>query len=322
VLRWIARAYLIAGAIALVGGVVTGVVLERELWTPELTGTAQGYNDTVVAHGWFGIALFTPAALAGFAYLAVDDVKRPAIGWLGFALWVVAIAIAAWLVASPPEVLMAASDDGRVVAMRYMAGASGLVSAVHVAGGARERPVPFLIVLGLASVLAVVNLASQIPLLFAAVALAITALAAGRGTAVAIYASGALLAALGDGFTTVIVAHSDIYLADTYALVGIQHLLAMTLVLAMLAAVHAWPLVRRTPRGMPATAGALLVTAGSLAMCAAMVYTGMQGMPRRYMAYEPQMALGHRLTAIDAGIAIVGLGVVIFAWVMAPRETA
>jgi hypothetical protein len=86
----LARTYLVASAVAIGVVVITGLVLERELWTPELTGTPEGYNTALIVHGLPALGV---AALAGFGYGVVgSELRMPVAGWLGVVLWLVAIA--------------------------------------------------------------------------------------------------------------------------------------------------------------------------------------------------------------------------------------
>jgi heme/copper-type cytochrome/quinol oxidase subunit 1 len=86
--------------------------------------------------------------------------------------------------------------------------------------------------------------------------------------------------------------------------------------------VHAWaiPLIGRAPRPRLAAVAAAVVVLGAITLTAAMAYTGGHGMPRRYVAYDPQLAIGHRLAAIAGAAFAVGLAGVVVAWLTAPRS--
>ena len=323
--RWIARSYLIAIAASLAVAVVSGLVLERELWTPELTGTMAHYNTALVAHGSIGVRMLAPAALAGaFGYVLVDDARfrRPALGWIGFGLYVVALALAVSAVVVPAGMPMPGETDVRSLVLRLASGGSGIVTAVHVGMALRGRALAtaFVAIVACGCVLTMVGLpALTVAVGAAAVVLALAALLQGGGVAVAIYVSAALIALAGYALagTLLEIASLDIHWHDTYVVVGIDHLYAIAVTLAMLAALHAWaePLVRRVPHPRLATIGAAIVSAAGLGMAVAMMSTGARGMPRRYVAYEPSMTSGHRTIGIAGVLFVVGLAVIAAAWI-------
>lgn len=102
---------------------------------------------------------------------------------------------------------------------------------------------------------------------------------------------------------------SDVYLGDTYFVVGYLHLRAYVVVLALLGGLHHWwwDLTGRRYHETAGRVGAALVAGGMAVHAIAMLVLGHQGMPRRYYSYLAEYTDLHRIATIGAGIIAVGL---------------
>jgi hypothetical protein len=141
--------------------------------------------------------------------------------------------------------------------------------------------------------------------------------------AVAFVIGGAAPALLVHAFTRAILWTGDSYLHDTYVDVGAKHAIAAVIGFAALAGVAAWTfaLLRREPVRWLAWIGACVCSSGALLHALGSLRLGMTGMPRRYWDYDPAFTAAHRLAGVGAGIAMVGLVVIVLAWALGRRPS-
>jgi hypothetical protein len=117
-------------------------------------------------------------------------------------------------------------------------------------------------------------------------------------------------------------AADDLHLHDTYVTVGHYHLLAIGVGCATLAALHAWSgaLFGRIPHAWLARAGGVVLCIGLMTHAIAMIVVGFRGMPRRYVAYIPELVTPHRIAAVGAIIGLAGAITIVIAWVRSHRR--
>lgn len=125
-----------------------------------------------------------------------------------------------------------------------------------------------------------------------------------------VYALAVVVTLLLAGFVGAVrLALSDAFLDDTYFMVGLVHLRAYVVLLALLGGLHHWwpELTGRRYHETAGRIGAIVVWAGMTLHGVTALVLGHQGMPRRYYTYLPEYTELHRLAGVGAVLITGGL---------------
>ncbi len=127
---------------------------------------------------------------------------------------------------------------------------------------------------------------------------------------------GAIPASLGLAMIQGFLLGADVFLHDTYFVVGQHHAFAAMTAFAALAGLHSWAsqIVGLIPRGWVVMVGGTIACAGFAIHTLMLLALGARGMPRRYFRYDEMFESLHHGATLGAVICGVGVVCVLVAW--------
>jgi heme/copper-type cytochrome/quinol oxidase subunit 1 len=343
----VARGYLGIAAIGIFLGSIGALRMRYELWWPDIDRSVEQFYEAFAAHAWSTWhGGFLPAVFLGLGHIAVPSLvaaPRTRMIWLS-AAGTLPAAFAAVLLTFGFRQQLTDETIGHVLALFAIgyvsAGAYFIVTAaprLRRAGALHGAIVVafvfallWVVVDGVLRATSAIDpsrfgVDSPVPqwffdwttivATFGAVALAVGAVArdlTAPRVPTAAFHFAALVPSLAIGLMASAFLASlsaGIHLHDTYLVTGTIHAYASVFVIATLAGLHGWSedLFERTPHPALGTASTAFLATGTITTTIAMMVTGANGMPMRYVDYLDDFTTLHRLIGASAIVTAVGV---------------